>query len=283
MTSITFEDYCKLDAVNWSSLKHLRESPLKYRHMRQAEDEDNIARAIGRATHYALFEPQEFERAFFVLPTDAPRRPSSVQRNAKKPSPETIEAIRWWDEFNAAAAGRTMLTDEQMDQSTAIANAVRNNPVAAKYLDGGLFEQALTWEDQETGLPCKARTDLIVPRTKVLADLKTTGTIEDFRFGRVAARMGYHCQLAHYRNGVYSALGWQPKKVVLIVVESAAPHDVAVFVASDMDLLTGENEVRSLLIKLKGCLESDRWPGRYEEETPLVLPNYVFDEEEMTQ
>lgn len=259
---MTFDDYAAIEAVNWTALKHLRESALAYRHWRVNKPGDTTALALGRITHALVFEPETFERDYAIW--DGGRR-----------------AGKEWDAFRADHEGRTILKPDELDAAAAMADAVRRHPLVQPYLDGGLFEQILQWTDADTGLHCKARPDWLLPRSRVLLDLKTARTIDGRQFGNAAARYGYHCQLAHYAAGVGAALGWMPEAVKLVAVKKDPPHDVAVFHVADDALFAGSTEVRELLAKLQAHIASDSWPGRYTEEQALQLPAWLFlDDEE---
>lgn len=257
---MTFADYRELDAVNWSSLKHLRESPLKYRHMQDAPDEDTRYRALGRATHALVFEPQTFNADYAIY--------EGGDRRGKA-----------WTEFAEAHAGQTIFKPNEIADAIGMANAVRVHPLIAPYLVDGEFEKSIQWTDPSTGQACKARLDWWARGKRALCDLKTSTTIDKFRFGRIAARLGYHCQLAHYYNGV-CAQPEQVDEILLIAVESSAPYDVAVFVLDDDALFAGQEEVAELMRRLSEHRSSGVWPGRYTEKEPLLLPQWVFGDED---
>lgn len=261
MTDAAVLEYRTNPGVNWSALKHLRESPLKYKHQLTTPDTDSLPRALGRATHCLVFEPQLFEREFAIF-TDGDRRG------------------KVWTEFKELHAGQTILKANEAEDAIAMANAVRVHPLVAPYLVGGEFERSVFWTDPVTGLPCKARQDWVKPSAKLLVDLKTCNTIDAFRFGRIAARMGYHCQMGHYANGCLHGLGWEPEKVAIVAVESAAPYDVAVFVVDPDTLYVGREEVGKLMEQLKALSESQNWHGRYTTEQALQLPPWVYGAEE---
>lgn len=277
---VTFDQYRQIQATNWSALKWIRESPLKYQFMRSAEDQDTVARAVGRAGHCALFEPHEFERLFFVLPESAPKDLRYL-RHAKKPSPDTVAAIEWWDAQEVANAGRTMLTDEHWRQATGIAQAVRSHPLVSPYIDAGEFEKTVTWTDPASGERCKARIDWWAKKQSALLDLKTSGSIDSFRFGAIAARLGYNSQLAFYYNAVRFGMGQACAEVAIVAVESKPPHDVAWFTVDDAALYAGQQEVARLIEQLQECRASNRWPGRYTEKQSLLLPQYVYGDDEI--
>lgn len=254
MARIPFDRYRALDAVNWSRLKNMRDSPLAYHHALTAPDNDTPARLLGRATHTLTLEPALFDEEYAVF------------EGERRAGPE-------WKAFQAANVGREILKAGELDGARTMAAAVRSHPLVRPYLDGAAFEQSIRWVDGATGLGCKARVDWLVGN--VLGDLKTTNTIDGRRFGNLAARMGYHCQLAHYRNGL-RANGIEINETVIIAVESDAPYDVGVFVVDEDAMQAGAEEVATLMGRLAECIATDRWPGRYDEQQALQLPFYVF-------
>lgn len=250
-------DYFAREGINWSTLKAMRDSALHYKHAVEHKREDTPALALGRVTHSLVFEPNTFARDYAIF--------EGARRAGKE-----------WDAFEQANEGKTIFKPSEVEKAIAMAAAVRSHPLVAPYLAGGTFEEVLTWVDQPTGLLCKAKADWIIPGTRTLIDLKTAQTIDTRRFQGAVARYGYHGQLAHYAAGCEGALGWYPRRVILVAVESAAPFDVGVFELDEEARDAGESERRELLEKVKACREAGKWPGRYESEQSLSLPGWVF-------
>jgi len=256
-------NYFEIPAVNWSTLKFMRESPMMYRYRLSVPMEDTPALALGRATHTLVFEPETFSDGYVIW--------QGGRRAGKE-----------WDAFCAENCDKTILRDQDAELVTAIAESVRRHPLVQPYLvAGGEFEVPALWRDPETGLECKARLDWLCRRGGILLDLKTCISAEARRFGAAAARFGYHCQLAHYRNAAQLGLNTQIRKVLIVAVEKEPPHDVAVFQVSEDDLYLANVEVTMLLRAVQVCRESNVWPGRYIEEQALQLPAWVsMDDEE---
>lgn len=256
-------DYFTQPGANWSLLKHLDDSPLAYRYAKENPRPDTADLALGRLVHTLVFEPQKFgdEYAVFDGPT----------RRGKE-----------WDAFNAANEGRTIFKADEFSEARAMADVVRRHPLVAPYLVGGEFERVLTWTDPATGIMCKAKCDWLIPGRRILADLKTTRSIERRRFAADVARYSYYGQLAHYAAGVKHALGWEPQRRILIAVEKAAPFDVAVYELDDAACTIGDEKAAELLAKLKACMELNEWPGRYTEEQTLELPGWVHGMDDLT-
>lgn len=255
-----FTDYLQRPGINWSRLKHARESMARYRYECDHARKDSATLAIGRAVHTIVFEPHQFHDSYAIWHKDR----------------KGIE----WAAFEAAHAGLTILKTAEFEHARAMAEAVKASPLAQPYLrDDAVFEVTVEWEDPITGLACKARPDILRPL--VLADLKTAASIDARRFGYQAHRLGYACQLAHYAAGIKATYGWLPQKVALIVVEKVPPYEVAVFEVGEEDLQRGAEEVAALLQSVAACEESGVWPGRYAEAVPLSMPSFVDGELEI--
>lgn len=255
---MTFDEYLAIDAVNWSTLKEARRSPLHFRHRVENPREDTTRLAIGRATHTAVFEPDRFVLDYALFS-------GSIRRGKE------------WDACCAANRGKTILKAEEYQTCLAMRDAVRSHPIAGPALaPPGEAEKVLTWTDEVTGLKCKARIDWWRPG--LLSDLKTTVDVSPRRFGTIAERMGYHGQMAFYRAGlIANGLDAPPPRI--IAVEAAEPHDVAVFRIDDDALYAGEQLVAELLALVAAGKFSNKWPGQCPEEIPLQLPAWTFKEE----
>lgn len=260
MSESTHAAYAEIDAVNWSTLKWMRESPLVYRHRLTQGYPDTPALAMGRLTHTLTFEPQKFAVEYAIW--DGDRRGKA------------------WAEFKEDNHGKTIFKPAEIETAQAMAEAVRTHGLVAPYLAGGLFEHAVLWTDPETGLPCKARPDWIIPDQRILIDLKTCVSADARRFGAAAARYGYHLQCAMYEAAITYGLGWAPNKVKIVAVEKDPPHEVSVFDVPREALDAAAEEVCGLLRMVQGCRQTNTWPGRYLEEQQLQLPAYIYGEVE---
>lgn len=258
---MTYDEYAKVDAVNWSTLKELRESAMHYRHALEIPRADNLALMQGRALHALTFEPATFEENFAIW-EEGDRRGAA------------------WQAFKAEHSGKTILKANEIDEVAAMADAVRRHPLVQPYFEDAEFEQPVVWVDPTSGLRCKARTDWLIPKRRLLLDLKSTRSINGRILGREAARFGYHLQMAHYRNGVHYACDWTPHQVLIVAVEKTAPYDVGVFEVDAQTLEIADVEVTDLLVQLAGHRATDTWPGRYSEIQALQLPAWVYEDDE---
>lgn len=255
-------DYFAIDAVNWSTLKHMRDSPKAYMHSLNNPRADSLPLMLGRAVHASVFEAHTFGTKFVVW--------DGGDRRGKD-----------WAAFKESNANATILKADEMALVMAMAEAVCTDREAAQYIEGGDHERPITWRDPATGILCKARPDSVNRSSRLLVDLKTTRSIDARRFGNECARLGYHLQMAHYEAGCVHALGWVPQDVVLISVEKEPPHDVGVFKIKSDDREIAADEIAYLLQRVRECRESNHWPGRYDSAQLLNLPAYVEGELEI--
>ena len=86
--------------------------------------------------------------------------------------------------------------------------------------------------------------------------------------------------MAHYEQGCIHAHGFTPAHQILIAVESAEPHDVAVFEVAPDDKAAAAYEVECLLEKVKLCQKSGEWPGKAKGVQALNLPAWVYSAED---
>lgn len=259
-------EYFALSALNVSLLKELRRSPLHFRHAMQ-NPKTSPAMTLGTAAHTATLEPERFDRSFAIWNrrTDSGRL---APRNGKA-----------WDAFVAESAGRDVLTEDEAITALDIAQAVRSDAVAIKYLEQGDPEVTMQWTIGQR--KCKGRADWIteIDGQPVVVGLKTARDCRHFPFAAQAARLGYHLQWAWYRDGFEQITGREPR-LVEIVVESDPPHAVVVYAITDDILAQGRQEYLELLDLLAACEARDEWPGPATTEHVLSLPSWVYGTDE---
>ena len=252
---ITFAAYCAIDAVNWSSLKHMLVSPLHYKHHRESADNDTTGRKMGRLLHAMALG--SFDEEFVVY--------DGGDRRGKA-----------WTDFQAANPGRTILKPNEVADVRAQAAAVRAHREASRILAGADTEATIQWTDPETGLPCKGRLDALHLERGYLADLKGTTTLAYLDTG--CHRLGYIHQHAWYRRGLRELHG-RDFDAYMIGVENKAPHDVGAW-KLDTDLLKmADRELSTLVQRLADCIHADRWPGRMPDLGEILIPTWMLSDE----
>lgn len=268
------ERYHAHEAMSASGAKKMLRSPMHYRLMRDTPNVPTDAMQFGTVCHTGVLEPHCLGPRVCVLPADPPRRPTKAQINAKRPSPETMDAIAWWQEFDAAAAGKIVMAMDEFQRATKCISAVLAHPAASKLLDGAVVERSLFWSDGEYKVPCKARFDAM--NLGGVIDVKSTQDASPEGFARQAANLLYHVQAAHYCSAAEHVLDASPEFFAFICVESEPPHAVAVYTLPPVAIRAGARLMDEALARYRDALAGGTWPGYSETINPLELPRWAL-------
>ncbi|MEY2748165.1 MAG: Synechococcus phage, partial [Cyanobacteriota bacterium] len=147
--TLTNAEYHARPEVSKSGLDMVRRSPLhfwnRYLNPDRIIEPPTAAMTIGSALHTRVLEPHLFDDEYAVAP-HCDRR--------------TKEGKMIWADFEAEAAGKTLLKAEDALQIAAMADSLRRHPAARVLLNkAGKAEQSYFWTDDETGEKCKCRPD----------------------------------------------------------------------------------------------------------------------------
>lgn len=253
---MNIRDYHRHPGIGSTALGYLRRSPAHFRAYMAGElSIDDTAGTFGDAFHAFVLEPHRFEREFVVEHID--RRTKNGKARAEELAAEGVRAISPED-------GETM---ERMRGN------LLAHPGASRVLGARTHvEEPIFWDDPTTGVACKCRPDVRLPR--LLADLKTTRDASPAAFAKAIANYGYHIQAAHYIAGC-RAVGHDIETFVFLAVEKEPPHAVGVYVLSPGDLAAAESKRIELLDLLATCRAEDRWPAYSDRIETIQLPPWA--------
>lgn len=256
-------EYHASAGLSISRLKELKRSPKHYQ-WALTHPRDTQPMVLGTAAHTSVLEPERFSRDYAVW---------ARRTDAGKMAPRSGQ---WWDSFRAANPGKVIITADEYELVHAIQGAVRSDPVAAPYLASG--EPEVVLEAQMHGRACRGRVDWLTAQNSepVIVGLKTSRDCREYQFGGQSAKLLYFWQWSFYADLYQAIKGVQPK-MVEIVVESEAPHAVAVYIIPDDVLEQGRVEYLQYMEILAECELKDEWPGPYRVEQILSLPSYVYE------
>ena len=116
--------------LSFSRLKALSHSPLCLKRYIEQTRTSTKAMDEGTLLDCILFEPITFHDRFFIMP-DGIKKPTSSQINAKVPSADTLKQLAKWEEVQLKIGKRIVINQEQYNDSTNIAESVRNNSTVA--------------------------------------------------------------------------------------------------------------------------------------------------------
>jgi hypothetical protein len=160
-----------------------------------------------------------------------------------------------WKSFRELHGAADIVTSSEVELATRIADAVASCPVARPYLTGR-HEVPVEWST--LGRTCRTR-GIDVLGDGFITELKTANCTEPGRFRRAAMAMGYHAQLAWYRDAAAS-LGEMISDAYIVAVETKVPYAVTVMHLGHDALEEGAKLCRLWLERLLACEAVDEWP-----------------------
>lgn len=276
--SIDAAQYHRSMGLTKSGLLMLRKSPAHFWNWLNSEPEESTpAMSLGTATHTLLFEPQKWSSEILVVPADAPKRPTKAQVNAKEPKPETLEQIKWWQEFEAACEGKCVITQDQHEQARGMVEAVMSVEEVVRLMKhpSARAEVSITGKEVVDGMSidCKMRCDMLTEDGRTILDLKTCEDASYDEFSRSFMSNGYWMQAAHYIATARKA-GVPVERFIFIAAEKHKPHIVSLYTLDDKSLERAFAIRERLLKVLAQCMSTGKFPAN-NGVSSLTMPFYI--------
>lgn len=179
----------------------------------------------------------------------------------------------------AHAEGKTPILVKDYVVVAAMAAALKVHPIASALLDAkrGKPEQALIWQDKNTGVWCRALVDFLrdpVAGQRIVAtEYKSARNASPEGIARAVWDYGYHQRAAWYLRGIRTLLG--DAALVFIFQEKTPPYLVTCAELTAIALRHGDDLNKQALEIYARCTEAGRWPGYSDEIEPVSLPGWV--------
>ena len=244
---MTNKAYREHEGVSRSELNILRtKTPMHLKYWREHPSEETLALLEGKAAHKLVLEPETFTEEFCIAP---------------KCDRRTAEGKAIYEQFVEESEGKEIITPEIMEKISAMAEAIKHNPVAMQFLKGE-HEKSFFWTDADTGEACKVRPDVLaeVEGKKFIVDYKTTQSCADGEFERSVRKFGYKFQAGMYREGVFQNT-FDEYGFAFVAQEKTAPYASRVYICSEEFITEGHEEFRQTLDQYHWCVEHDDWYG----------------------
>ena len=254
LIKISNEEYFNSEYYNYSFIKYLQESPLAFWYAKEHEGVPSPAMALGTLLHCYILEPDRFDSDY-------------------KEAPEIDKRTKEYKEFASQNSDKILFKRSEVDP---ILEAINNNKIKDIVSDC-IKESAVFWiYNDDIGL--KAKIDAYDKKNNILYDIKTTQDPTPSFFTRHVINMGYHLQLAHYRNAL-NACGEVVDECRIIAIQTVAPYDVVEYIVSPEVIAEGSRIIDNLYAKLENViLFEDRSGCSNGKPIMLELPKwYSFD------
>lgn len=264
---MTFDEYCKVDAVNNGRMKRMDDSPL---HFLMGRSGETNALRIGRLVHAGKLEADQVPLRYAVMPEFHLDEENVVVRKGKTEQ-STSKATNYYKSkvvaFREANRDKEIVTAKQYKEVIDWVRLIESSPKAVEFLNApGPTEVAVFWIDKATGLPCKALIDkymldgagssLIQPVG--ITDLKTD--VDGLGFGWSIWKYGYHRQSAHYIDGVEAVTG-RCVEFNIVTLAKAYPSFVTAAPVDEDTVEAGRIQNREAMHKIAACVETGEWPA----------------------
>lgn len=222
---------------------------------------------VGRAFHRAVTEPQTFNDKYILAPT-------GIRRN-------TIDGRERWARFLELSGDKFILKSGETDgrdlsyeQIVGMAASARKHPRVGELLKAGTAERVITWEDPDTGAPCKAMIDWISDKGPVV-DLKSTKAASPAKFRRSIIDYRYHVQAAFYLDGL-RANGIDTRGFIFLAVEKRRPYIAEAYYLDPDFLAAGRAQYKEDLATYMECRRTKNWYGYTGPKRPITVINYQY-------
>lgn len=247
---MTENEYRSYPAVSRSELWSLRESPEKFQWYKSHPTEPTPALIFGQLVHKLVLQPETFRADYAVAP---------------KTDRRTKEGRAAWEEFSQSLDGQTVISSDDFEKASQMAQVIADNRLASRLLGingSGKHETPHFWRDEDTGEPCKCRTDaeVWIDGQLWVVDYKTTADASTEGFQREAHKYGYDFQAAMYSEGVRASTGEYPR-FAFVAQEKAEPYAINIFVADNDFVTRGYDIFRELLGLYHECRVTGNWYG----------------------
>ena len=259
-------EYESIEAINQSTLKLFRRSAAHAREYMLHPPAQTEAMMIGTAVHCAVLEPTKFSGTYVVAPR--------VDRRTKA-GKET------WANFESENRGKELLDADDFEMCSEICRAIHANTVIGRMLESpGKNEVGIVWQDEKTGLLCKALLDRITTYAgwTCVMDLKTCEDARPGAFGRDCYTYGYYLQAPFYLAGL-NALAPLNRRFIFAVAEKSRPYATAVYELDQETMKQGEREMRHYLDTYAHCKKTGNWPGYPDDLQTVSIPRWAQNEE----
>lgn len=253
--SMASEEYHRLPGISRSHLIPFKKSPYKYKCQRMLEREKKPTRdmILGSAFHTLVLEEHLFNDEYVVEPMAVKLK--DVGRKIYDEYKDICDEI--------SKTHKTVLTREEFDTLINMVICLEKHEEAYSMIKGiaekPLIESSYFWQDEETGLLCKARPDILF--SNMIVDLKTSRDASTRQYQKDMCDGMYHVQAAMIREAVKQCGGQDIIHAFNICVEKTYPYEVAIKIISENALAAGHREFKQLLKQMKECIDNDKWPS----------------------
>jgi len=251
------QEYNKIEAMNFSGLKHFLKSPKHYIRWKNEGDEDKPEFRMGRAVHVLVLEGYDvFQKQFAVAPV--------CDRRTKQGKLD-------WENFMIENAGKDFLSAEDFVTARNVADAFRQNDWFKSMSDPAdiVVEQVMVGEIH--GVKFKGRLDLYNKNSKCIIDVKTmrdTPTYSEVEHTMNKHR--YTLQEVIYRE-LAEQNDMEVKDFWFGFAEKEEPNSLGFYGSGAERIAEEYSRLRNYCEIIKRCQDTDSYPDISASYSPVLI------------
>lgn len=257
--TIDQQAYFDLPGVSQSMLKLYLDDPGKFRDRYVL----GIEQQGPEARHFQW--GKDFERLVFADELPGVLIPEEVLARSERDGKVVLSRrgaawTEWRDRILAEQPDARLLKAEEWESQVQPYLLARDNlreHARAMKLLRGERHVVITWEDEETGLPCKCQLDT-VSQWRILTDLKTTRDARPTEFAKSVWNFGYHIQAEWYRRA-WERLTGELWPFTFVAVQTSPSYAVEAFDLAPIWYDMAQQQIREGMRRLARAYERDDW------------------------
>jgi len=249
--------------LSYSRLKTFQRSPMHFYYDLTHKREATKAQKAGSLVDKMILTPDTWKEEFAVQPEKPPFLKDLVEKHGKEQGRILYdEGKANMDKWMKDNAGKTFITQEELDEAKLITEKVFENPAAKELLSKVTSTQVqVRWTDKKTGLEFIGYLD--GEGEGFVLELKTAQDADPDSFTKDAVNYDYHLQGAMYLEAIKLKKFLFPK-LIYLVVEKKAPYGVTIMEADDDYIKLGLQLYRRLCDGYKHALDNKLFHMGYE-------------------
>lgn len=248
-----FEDYCQIQAINFSTLKLIATSLYHYRMRKQLDATPAIQ--LGSLVHEGRFEPALVHQKYFVVDEEKLIR-IVKKENPKVKAPKQTSLYKQLLETEINTHRKKPIKPSEYEDMVGALRGIEANELSRDTLSRGFPEVTIVWRDPESGLYFKGRIDWLDTDRRRNVDLKSTADITRFKLDDYL----YHWQAKLYSDGLFALTGHEYEPWI-IAIETKHPYTSRAAPIDPAALATATGELAFLKQQLQAAIASNKWPG----------------------
>jgi exodeoxyribonuclease VIII len=186
----------------------------------------------------------------------------------ERPKRNTNKGKAEWAELENEAGDRDIVTRAQMADAEHIRKALLAHPKGRQIFSKGSAQDTIYWNDDSTGVRCKARSDWIHAHS-IIVDLKSTRDARPDAFAKAIVNYAYDKQSGHYTRG------FGIDSFIFVAFEKEPPYGIAIYLADKEIIARGRALIDRNLETWAECLSTNKYPGYPTDIQPIELPRWA--------